>query len=467
MSQEECEWMINISGICHVILQVLFLEIIWEIFYPVRERNRLAGAGVLMGVNFLMYFWPGLDSWYRYPISAALILGYAWICCQKHLERALFVLLLFYNFHALSFLISNSIYQWGTEWMLQRLDPTAENYLSLVYESTAWSQKLMLASYGLLFLLMILILKKIVKRPWDMNWQDVMFLSFPNVAGGMLARVVLDISMVKMKQEMFFLFEEKRDMIWKVPLVAMLIYLGEMSAIYIFQQYGELQQERQKHFVEKQQMKAIQHRLEEAEDFYGSIRKARHEMKNHMANLRGLVAGEHYQTAERYMEKLEETMETLDYQFATGNPVTDVVINDKYRKGKALGIDFQVQFCYEPEDVISVFDMGILLNNLLDNAIEACEKLEESQRYIRLVLKRKEHFLLLEVENSFDGVIRWEKGTSIPMTRKQREPLACMEHGIGLKNVKEIAERYLGVMDIKIKENVFQVTVLLQQEVSL
>lgn len=281
-------------------------------------------------------------------------------------------------------------------------------------------------------------------------------------------------------------------------MVAALIFMGEMSAIYIFQQYGILQQERQKHFVEEQQMKAIQRRLEEAEDFYGSIRKARHEMKNHMANLKGLVAGEHYQAAEQYMEKLEETMETLDYQFATGNPVTDVVINDKYRKANALGIDFRVNFMYEKDD-IPVFDMGILLNNLLDNAIEACEKLEENQRYIRLHLKRRDHFLLLEVENSFDGVIKWEKGSSVPATRKKEdsyastarrrekegsvradrkwekeesvgaarrweEPLKCMEHGIGLKNVEEIAKRYLGVMDIKINGNVFRITVMLQQE---
>lgn len=464
MSQEELERMVNMTGICHVILQVLFFAMIWEIFYPERERKRLAGLGVLLGMNLLMYFGPGMDSWYRYPLSAALILGYAWIYCQKHLEKALFVLLLFYNFHALSFLIANSIHQWGTEWMLQRLDPGSEVYMLQIYESTAWGQKLMLASYGFVFLVMVLILGKIVKRPWDMSWQDVVFLSFPNAAGGMLARMVLDISMVKMEQGMFLLFDEKRDMVWKVPLVAIFLYMGEMSAIYIFQQYEKLQQERQKHFVEEQQMKALQRRLKEAEDFYGSIRKARHEMKNHMANLKGLVAGENYQTAERYMEKLEETMETLDYQFATGNPVTDVVINDKYRKGKALGIDFQVQFCYEAGDGISVFDMGILLNNLLDNAMEACEKLEQSQRYIRLALKRKDHFLLLEVENSFDGVIKWEQGSPVPASRKEKEPGAWMEHGIGLKNVKEIAERYLGVMDIKIKGNIFRITVMLQEE---
>lgn len=113
----------------------------------------------------------------------------------------------------------------------------------------------------------------------------------------------------------------------------------------------------------------------------------------------------------------------------------------------------------------SAFDIGIILNNLLDNAIEACEKLEQEQRYINLTLKKKNHFLLIEVENSFDGKVIWEDGGIVPMTTKQSDlPDILMEHGIGLKNVKDVADHYLGDMDIKIKNDVFKVTVMLQQK---
>lgn len=58
-----------------------------------------------------------------------------------------------------------------------------------------------------------------------------------------------------------------------------------------------------------------------------------------------------------------------------------------------------------------MFDMGILLSNLLDNALEAGEKLKAGEGYIRLSLKRKESFLLLEVENRFDGrALSWGRG---------------------------------------------------------
>lgn len=104
------------------------------------------------------------------------------------------------------------------------------------------------------------------------------------------------------------------------------------------------------------------------------------------------------------------------------------------------------------------------MNNLLDNAIEACEKLEAGKRFIRLTLKRKKQFLLLDVENSFDGIIPMKKGGSLPVTTKQSAmPEIITEHGIGLENVRDMAERYFGGVNIKAKGDVFHVIVMLQQ----
>ncbi len=68
----------------------------------------------------------------------------------------------------------------------------------------------------------------------------------------------------------------------------------EAALIYFWQKYRILLAERQKHFIEEQQVKAMKKRLEEAENFYGNIRKVRHEMKNHMANIKGLAGDGEY-----------------------------------------------------------------------------------------------------------------------------------------------------------------------------
>lgn len=120
-------------------------------------------------------------------------------------------------------------------------------------------------------------------------------------------------------------------------------------------------------------------------------------------------------------------MQELEYKYVTGNAVTDVIINDKCRRAEKAGIQFDSDFRYGGE--IPVFDLGIILNNLLDNALEACEKLETGKGFIRLSLKRKKQFLILYVENSFDGVVPVSKGSPLPPTTKQvscRESLRSM-----------------------------------------
>ena len=302
--------------------------------------------------------------------------------------------------------------------------------------------------YALIFAAMAMFFYRITKGCAIMDWRDVILLSVLNLVGSMVAGVVSGLLVVRTDAGIFSLFDEKPDLLWKIPLIAVLIFAGEIALIYFWQRYRILLIERQKHFVEQQQVKTMKKRLEEAENFYGSIRKVRHEMKNHMANIKGLAGAGQYGEIQDYVRRMDETMQELEYKYVTGNPVTDVIINDKYRRAEKAGIRFEVDFQYGGE--IPVFDLGIILNNLLDNAIEACEKLEPGRGFIRLTLKRKKQFLLLEVENSFDGTVPVQTGGGFtPHTTKQDTlPGIVTEHGIGLENVRDLAERYFGGVNI-------------------
>lgn len=466
MSQAGYERFLFLCDFYHVLLQVAFFLVLWDIFYrPEREKKAVLFAGIFAAVNVSLCFCPGISGWMRYVVSAVFVIGYCHAKYKWHIEKAVFTLSLFYNFHGISFLVSNSIYQLMIDAVLGGLNAQNSEYMLHLYKSQMIGQGCLFLFYTISFVLMIWVLKRIIKKPISMNWQEMVFLSALNIVGSMLAWMVVDISVVQVDQEIFYLFTQRREMVWKLPMIAVLLGMGEISAIYIFQKYKELQGEREKHFVEEQQIRIMKRRLEEAEDFYGDIRRVRHEMKSHMANIKGLVAGEKYEEVERYVGKLDETIQELDYKFSTGNAVTDVIINDKYRQAVKLGIAFGVKFYFGESDTISPFDMGIVLNNLLNNAIEACAKLERGKRHISLILRRKERFLLIEVENSFDGKIEWKDGETVPMTTKQNIlPDILMEHGVGLKNVKDVAERYLGDLNIKAEENVFKATVMLQQK---
>lgn len=462
MSQSQFEMINNILDIWKIAIQAIMFLVLWTAVFSVRKGKKDGIAAVLIiSVNVGIGFLP-CAAWVRYVVSAFAVLGYGAVHYKKQIGKAVFVMLAFYNLHSLSFLIANSIYMEVTNAMMKELGALQENYMQQVYHCMAVGQTAFDFFYTALFVTMTVIFHRPIKGEAVMAWQDVILLSVLNFVGSMTTKIIIELSTVKIDDSFFILFDEKPDLLWKMPLIAVLIFMGEAALIYFWQRYRTLLAERQKHFVEEQQVKAMKKRLEEAENFYGSIRKVRHEMKNHMANIKGLAEAGQYGEIEGYVQRMDETMQALEYKYVTGNAVTDVIINDKWRRAEKAGIRFDADFRYGGE--IPVFDLGIILNNLLDNAIEACKKLEPGKAFIRLSLKRKKQLLLLEVENSFDGNVPVQEGGSLPITTKQNVlPDIVTEHGIGLENVRDMAQRYLGGVKIKVKGDVFHVTVMLQQ----
>lgn len=113
----------------------------------------------------------------------------------------------------------------------------------------------------------------------------------------------------------------------------------------------------------------------------------------------------------------------MNYSIHTGNPVTDVVLNGKARRAKDRGIQFDSEFRFPKDFGIDAFDLSIILNNSLDNALEACEILlekdSEARTYIKIRSFCKNNMFLMNVENSCDGVLLEAESSVGPRTRKK------------------------------------------------
>lgn len=114
-------------------------------------------------------------------------------------------------------------------------------------------------------------------------------------------------------------------------------------------------------------------------------------------------------------------------------------------------------------DGISAFDISIILNNSLNNALEACENLKELKPEeplsISIEAYCKNNMFFIEVINTFDGMIRYEKKDDILLTRKEN----YFEHGLGFQNIRKCAEKYLGSAEYSYEAKQFCVTVMLQK----
>ena len=148
----------------------------------------------------------------------------------------------------------------------------------------------------------------------------------------------------------------------------------------------------------------------------------------------------------RSIAKMDESMSGFELTLQTGNPVTDVIVGGIRRQSLDLGIRFQVEFHYPDPGAYDAFDVGIILQNLLQNAVEACEKVGKGERFIVLTGKRKGRFFLIEVKNSFSGEVVFGQD-GLPVTTKQED---APMHGIGLANVRREAEKYMGELELPV-----------------
>ena len=379
------------------------------------------------------------------------------------MERNFIFLLgtLFYCIRSPSMMIARSLDYFTNEWALRNAD-TPE----LIYRNAAGNYLLVQIVQFILFsLLLSLAGRRLRKTAPRLHAAELCCLLLAPAAGILFTRIILRLLVIDNEEQVFRLYDRFPFLTAVVPAVAALFYAGVLAAIASWQKIMALQEESRKYFAAQQQIAALRQRIQEVEQFHDGIRQMKHEMKNHFANIKGLAESGHYQDLEAYISKMDSSMNAFQLSVKTGNAVTDVIVNDSRRTAAALGVSFQCAFSFPASGGYDAYDIGIILSNLLRNALEACERMQKGYRFLRLAGRQKKKFFLIETENSFDGEISFDPNTRLPVSLKKentaRETAAL--HGIGLSNVRREAQKYGGDVEIQIEGNQFRITVLLQE----
>jgi len=145
-------------------------------------------------------------------------------------------------------------------------------------------------------------------------------------------------------------------------------------------------------------------------------------------------------------------------QIKTGNPVTDVILIQKQKEAEEKGIDFEYSFRYPADTNINAFDVSVILNNAIENAFEGVEGCKNP--YISIAAYRKKNAYMLEMKNSISKSVVIDDETGLPETTKNDKS----SHGFGLANIRKVAQKYYGDIDISQDKNSFTLTVMLMVE---
>ena len=333
-----------------------------------------------------------------------------------------------------------------------------------IYLRSAVQLALLLLSHGVLLAVMLYALqRRLRKRRLPIHGRELCCLGLIPMAGILFGQMIARLLFEMKDGRLLLLYERHPAFLVMVPVMAVLFYAGAYLAIAFQQGMAALREEQAVSFVERQQIQSIQARIHEAEQFYTRIRELKHEMRGHLTNIQGLAARGEYASLRNYIARIDESTGGFEAAFQTGNPVTDVIVSDVRRQCLAMGIRFQAEFHYPDLGSYDAFDVGIILQNLLQNALEACGKVGEGERFMALTGRKKGRFLLIEVKNSFAGEVVFGQD-GLPVTTKKEDVLM---HGIGLSNVRREAERYMGELELKVERQEFSAAVLLQERSSL
>lgn len=226
----------------------------------------------------------------------------------------------------------------------------------------------------------------------------------------------------------------------------------------VYQGIKERQREEKENAVLEEQMESMKSHISEVEKLYGDIRALKHEMGNHITVLENLVLQNQKEETEQYFSELKECWRESASEIQTGNPVTDVILMQKKKEMQEKGICFMCDFHYPTETKLEAFDVSIILNNALVNAVEGVAGC--TNPYISIISYRKKNAYMIEVKNSIKKKVVLNEETGLPDTTKKDK----INHGFGLTGIRKIAQKYFGAIDIEQNKNSFLLSIMLMVE---
>ena len=425
-----------LKGVSIVLYEALCCKIFFDIFLKRKYASLQAdiiSVALLTGLFLLCAVSTQFGDYYIYRMMAAVvsILLFSFIFYSGKWLPRIFLAILFY---ALLICVDYL----GLIFVDRLLDPgvLANNFIQVL---------LVLLCKTVLFIF-VLILDYLWKRNHEICMKSsewILMISFP-----VLTVVVIMV--------MMFSFRENNSAagyvtvalcmaVMNIILFALLKYVSQREY-----EYTQLQLLQEKN---KEKMQSYYGGRED----YNQKKRMLHDYNNQVQCIRGLLQQKKYKEAENYAGKLTQTLLDGSEVVDVNNSVINVVLNQKYRLAKSKGITVSFQINDLSGAWMEEQDMVILLANLLDNAIEACENRKDDP-VIRLKLLRENSQILLSVQNpveSTQDMIHDQLSTS---------KADKANHGIGLKNVQMVLEKYDGMSRIHSEDGWFYFTAMIPDE---
>ncbi len=186
---------------------------------------------------------------------------------------------------------------------------------------------------------------------------------------------------------------------------------------------------------------------------YAEIRNIKHDLRNQVVVLNDLLKDDKYDEAKQHINQLYNGVEKVTSVCYTGNSAVDSIINLKgdYARNRNISYTSKIKVNSIDFDTISICR---ILGNAIDNAVEACERMETDEKCVCIEMHQLDNKLIIEIEN-----------TSLPVdvnnliTSKENKEA----HGIGMQSIRQTVESMNGYVSCNYENGYFSIKIVLSK----
>lgn len=189
------------------------------------------------------------------------------------------------------------------------------------------------------------------------------------------------------------------------------------------------------------------------------FRRFRHDMRHHLNVIAALNQEGRSSELEQYLKRYTQVYQELERRPLSGYVPLDAVLRYYIDRAVSMHIRVETDLCPMPDEPgLDVVDVTVLMGNLLENAINACQVSGEKEPWIRLTMRIRNRALLILAENTCQkgGVERTEYGDETLFLRT-----GSPGHGQGLRSIRVAAEKYGGSAEFKKTGGLFSARIVL------
>lgn len=235
------------------------------------------------------------------------------------------------------------------------------------------------------------------------------------------------------------------------------IFYINVIAFAVFEGIIRKSEENERYRLENEKFRMEKEYYENVMNDQEYVKAIKHDMKNTMISLQTCIKSGDYSHLNDILGRLNDELDRSDV-IHTGNVTVDAVVNNKLHLHSDKKIDVTLEARLPEVINIDDLDICVLLGNAIDNAIEACDRLDKD-KFIDIKMKYDRRSLFISVVNSCnDAELVKSQGRYLSL-----KPSDQQIRGFGLKNIERIIKSYEGNLTIKNENNHFTIAMVIPE----